>query len=284
MNSFLKWPGGKRWLTNVIKDLVPQQYSNYYEPFLGGGAVFFSLTPKKGVISDINPELINLYTAMRDYPLTLKHLMRQHQELHSHEYYYQIRSKQYIDPVEQAARFLYLNRTCYNGMYRVNRNGQFNVPIGTKTDCIYDVDLFEEYSFALKNVKISTNDFAVTIQQASSDDLIFADPPYASAQKKDTPFLKYNDRLFTWDDQTRLHNVLVAAKMRGVKVILTNANYQEIKDIYTESGFFITEVNRTSNIASKSDKRSIVSELLITSFPQVNVQNKNSMEDDTCLK
>lgn len=270
MNPFLKWPGGKRWLANMIKDIAPQQYSKYYEPFLGGGAVFFSLAPKNALISDVNPELVNLYTAMRDCPMDLKQYMCDHNRLHSKEYYYRIRSAQFTEPVERAARFLYLNRTCYNGMYRVNRQGQFNVPIGTKSNCIYDIELFEEYARMLKNVDICTNDFSATIQQATAGDLIFADPPYASAQKNDTSFLKYNDRLFTWDDQIRLHNALVAARIRGVSIILTNANNQEIKDLYSNSGFFIMEVSRTSNIASKTEKRTIVSELIITSFPHRN--------------
>ena len=266
MNSFLKWPGGKRWLANTIKDIAPRQYLTYYEPFIGGGAVFFCLAPNKAVISDINPDLVNLYTMMRDFPLLLKERICNHNKLHSKEYYYRIRSTNFTDPIDRAARFLYLNRTCYNGMYRVNRQGQFNVPIGTKSNCTYDIEMFEEYSRALKNVDISTNDFAVTIQQATAGDLIFADPPYASAQKNDTSFLKYNDRLFTWDDQIRLHNALVAARIRGVNIILTNANNKEIKDLYSDSGFFISEVSRTSNIASKTQKRTIVSELLITSF------------------
>lgn len=268
MNSFLKWPGGKRWIADVIKNIAPQQYLNYYEPFLGGGAIFFSLTPPQGIISDINQELINLYIAMRDHPLLLKEYMQLHQELHNREYYYRIRAKQYVDSVEQAARFLYLNRTCYNGMYRVNKKGEFNVPIGTKTDCVYDIERFEEYSLVLKNIEISNNDFAVTLQKASNNDLIFADPPYVSAQKNNKHFLKYNDRLFTWDDQIRLHNELVKAKMRGASIILTNADCQEIQDLYTSSGFHIKKVVRTSNIASKAENRSIVSELLITSFSQ----------------
>ena len=270
MNPFLKWPGGKRWLTNTIKDIAPQQYSKYYEPFIGGGAVFFSLAPQKAVISDINLDLVNLYTVMRDHPLLLKEYMCTHNRLHNKEYYYKMRSTQFDDPIERAARFLYLNRTCYNGMYRVNRQGQFNVPIGTKSDCIYDVELFEEYSSVLKNVEISANDFATTIQQASAGDLIFADPPYASSQKDNTSFLKYNDRLFTWDDQIRLHNALVAARTRGVSIILTNANNQEIKDLYSNSGFCIVEVARSRNIASKTENRTVVSELLITSFPHRN--------------
>ena len=270
MNPFLKWPGGKRWLAKTINGIAPQQYSNYFEPFLGGGAVFFSLAPQSGVISDINSELVNLYTVMRDSPFLLKEQMVRHHRLHNNEYYYDVRAAQYFDPVEKAARFLYLNRTCYNGMYRVNRQGQFNVPIGTKNDCTYDIDLFEEYSTALKKVRIAVSDFADTIHQATAGDLIFADPPYASPQKQRTNFLKYNDKLFTWNDQMRLHQSLLDAKKRGADIILTNANYHEIRDIYAQSDFYITEVARSSNIAGIAEKRTMVSELLITSFPHKN--------------
>lgn len=266
MTPFLKWPGGKRWLIHNIAGIMPQSYNKYIEPFLGGGAMFFLLEPNDAIISDINPDLINLYLVMRDNPLFLQECMREHHRLHDKEHYYMIRNTELTDPVEQAARFLYLNRTCYNGMYRVNRQGRFNVPIGTKHDCVYDIDLFQDYSKVLENVEIIVSDFALPIQRAGEGDLIFADPPYASSNKKDNGFLKYNDKLFTWDDQIRLYNELVAAKTRGASIILTNANCGEIKELYSD--FYISEVSRTSSIASKKEKRTTVSELLITSFPQ----------------
>ena len=204
---------------------------------------------------------------MRDFPSLLKEQMRYHHMHHNDEYYYTVRATHYANPVEQAARLLYLNRTCYNGLYRVNHKGEFNVPIGTKSNCIYDIDVFEKYALALKKMEITTDDFAVTIQKATAGDLIFADPPYASAQKKNNSFLKYNDKLFTWDDQVRLHKELVASKKRGATVILTNADNLEIQNMYVSSDFYVKEVIRTSNVAGVTEKRTAVSELLITSFP-----------------
>ena len=145
MQPFLKWPGGKRWLAIQKENLFPDKYNHYYEPFLGSGAVFFSILPENSTISDINQELINLYTVMRDHPHQLQDVMRRHQALHNNEHYYTVRSHLPADLVERAGRMLYLNRTCFNGMYRVNRYGLFNVPIGTKTNCIYDIDKFLNY-------------------------------------------------------------------------------------------------------------------------------------------
>ena len=140
MTSFLKWPGGKRWLANKYQDFFPKEYNRYIEPFLGGGSVFFSLQPKVATLADINRELINLYMIMRDEPDKLKNQMIDHQKKHTKEYYYELRDAIPTNDVECASRFLYLNRACYNGMYRVNKQGRFNVPIGTKNNFIYDIN------------------------------------------------------------------------------------------------------------------------------------------------
>ena len=264
MKPFLKWPGGKRWIAGMLLERIPKPYGRYFEPFLGGGAMFFALSPQDALISDINPELINLYEVMRDSPLRLKELMCEHQGKHCKEYYYEIRASKPLQKELQAARLLYLNRTCYNGMYRVNSKGEFNVPIGTKDNCIYDVEQFQDYSKALKNAEIAAVDFCVSIEKTVAGDVIFADPPYASASKEEQGFVKYNDKLFTWQDQVRLHQSLVAAKDRGVTVFLTNANCQEIRELYANSGFIVSESMRSSNIAGITSKRAKVQELLIS--------------------
>ena len=220
---FLKWPGGKRWFVKSYLDIFPKDYNNYYEPFLGGGSVFFALQPANGMLTDVNEELINTYVVMRDYPDKLRNIMLQHQQNHCNEYYYIMRNQSYTRTIEGAARFLYLNRTCFNGMYRVNKNGIFNVPIGTRDNCIADIELFEEYAKLLKGMQITTADFEVIIKKAKAGDLIFADPPYA-VQKKQDGFIKYNDKLFTWADQERLCRCLSEANERGVYVVLTNVN------------------------------------------------------------
>ena len=263
MLPFLKWPGGKHWLIQKYSDRIPNQFEHYYEPFVGGGAIFFSLLPQNATISDINPELINLYIIMRDKPLQLREEMEKHQKRHCKDYYYQIRATAMTKDVERAGRFLYLNRTCYNGMYRENRNGQFNVPKGTKENCIYDIDSFLDYSTALKNTTILATDFSVILDAAGDKDLIFADPPYKS--KNGTEFIKYNDKLFSWEDQLRLYRSLTEAKARGAKIILTNADYPEIRELYCECGFITETVYRNSMIAGKNGKRGQVGELLIIS-------------------
>lgn len=265
MQPFLKWPGGKRWLVNRYIGTMPEQFNCYFEPFVGGGAMFFELQPAQALLSDINAELINAYCVMRDHPDELAHILRIHNHNHNHRYYYEIRNQELTDSVELAARFVYLNRTCFNGMYRVNQAGRFNVPIGTKTDCIYDIDQFTAFSTALQNAEIITSDFSDTIQRADAGDVIFADPPYATI-KGNSGFLKYNNRLFTWDDQVRLQVSLRNAVRRGVTVILTNVNCKEISDMYLASGFHVSRISRSSSISGKIAGRGKVEELLITSF------------------
>lgn len=262
-NTFLKWPGGKRWLLNNYKEIFPNKYLRYIDPFIGGGSVFYGLSPKKAIISDINEELINLYIAMRDNYVKLAEYMQQHQKAHKETYYYSIRDKDFTDPIKRAARLLYLNRTCFNGMYRVNAKGKFNVPIGTKNNCIYDINSFENYSAALKNAEIYTNDFEETIGLAKKDDFIFADPPYTTTSNRES-FLKYNDKIFSWSDQVRLFKCLCKAKKRGVRILLTNANCNEVKEMYLEEGFSLRLVERRSFIAGKSRFRKVVQELVIS--------------------
>lgn len=261
---FLKWPGGKRWFVKKYQEYFPVNYNTYIEPFLGGGAVFFALKPHNALLGDINEELINLYMAMRDNPEKLRTQLLSHQKNHNKEYYYEVREKVPDDIVECAARLLYLNRSCYNGMYRVNKQGKFNVPIGTKTNFIYDIERFDEYSECLKDAKLVCSDFYELINTARKDDFIFADPPYAMTKK--TNFTKYNDELFVWEDQLRLHKALVEAKTRGAKIVLTNVYCKELIELYRGDGFFVRSVNRSSNIAGKADKRGKVKELMITSM------------------
>ena len=266
LTPFLKWPGGKRWLMEKYRNCFPKDFHQLYEPFLGGGATFFYLTPDSAVLSDVNGDLINLYQVMRDSYAELAQYMRQHQALHCKDYYYHIRESKFDDPVQAASRFLYLNRTCYNGMYRVNKSGQFNVPIGTKTNCIYDIDLFEDYSILLKKASIIAGDFAATISLAKESDLVFADPPYAISENQGS-FIKYNESLFTWKDQERLCNTLVAAKNRGAYIVATNVNYDLLQQMYKDNGFFLQVVEHYSVVSGNAKLRHKQKELLISSRP-----------------
>lgn len=267
LSPFLKWPGGKRWVLKKLPEVFSIQFNNYYEPFLGSGAVFFHLCPEKSVLSDVNEELINLFTQMRDHPQELAKQLQAHQKKHSKTYYYEIRDKDYVSPTERAGRFLYLNRTCFNGMYRENKNGKFNVPIGTKDNCIYDIDKFEHYSNALKNAELMTCDFRSTIKKAESGDLLFVDPPYTIGQAQQNSFIKYNSKLFSWNDQEDLCSEIVAARNRGVIIISTNAYCDELLEMYKKEGFYVQPIEKKSTISGVIDKRRKTTELLITSFP-----------------
>lgn len=267
LSSFLKWPGGKRWLLKKLPEIFSIQFNNYYEPFLGSGAVFFHLCPKESVLSDVNEELINLFVQMRDHPQELAKQLEAHQKKHSKTYYYEIRDKNYVSSMERAGRFLYLNRTCFNGMYRENKNGKFNVPIGTKDNCIYDIDKFDHYSNALKNAELMTCDFRSTIKKAGSGDLLFVDPPYTIGQAQQNSFIKYNSKLFSWNDQEDLCSEIVAARNRGVIIISTNAYCDELLEMYKKEGFYVQPIEKKSTISGVIDKRRKTTELLITSFP-----------------
>lgn len=273
---FLKWPGGKQWLSKIISSNVPISYKTYYEPFLGGGAVFFELQPSNAVLSDINDELICLYTTMRDHPVELSQLLMNYQKKHSKEFYYSMRKKRCRKDINKAARLLYLNRTCYNGMYRVNKRGLFNVPIGTKSNIIYDVELFEDYSKLLENAELLSGDFEAIIDRTKENDLVFADPPYVMSQSG--IFTKYNGRLFNWEDQKRLFNALSKAKKRGAYIVATNVCCDEIKEMYIGGNFYVYEVSRICTVAAKAEKRQSINELLISSFEM------KGMEKNRCLE
>ena len=266
MHPFLKWPGGKRWLVSKYQHIFPRNYNTYYEPFLGGGSVFFHLMPEHATISDSNRDLINTYRAMARNPIGLRTLLEEHQEHHCLQHYYDVRDNIPDDATARAARFLYLNRTCFNGMYRVNQSGHFNVPIGTRNYFIEDVELFEEYSQILRHAHIRSQDFVETIRSAAAGDLVFADPPYAIANNQNS-FIKYNEKLFSWKDQVRLLNALVKARDRGAIIVSTNALYQELQQKYQDNGFYTQSLNRFSSISGMAHGRGMQEELLITSYP-----------------
>jgi len=259
---FLKWAGGKRWLTPELKRHIPSVYDEYYEPFLGGGAVFFSLCPTRGLLADVNENLVELYRVVRDQPRELAALMLGHQHKHCKDYYYYMRACTPTTPLLRAARLLYLNRTCFNGLYRVNRRGHFNVPIGTKTTVLFDNENFEDFSSALQNVVLCAQDFEKTLQAAGANDLVYVDPPYTVAHNLNG-FLKYNDNIFSWHDQIRLRNTLEDVALRGARILISNANHDSIRNLYRGFGH-LKEIHRFSVIAGPVANRTLTSELLIT--------------------
>lgn len=263
-SPFLKWAGGKRWLISNHNELLPTTYKKYYEPFLGGGAVFFCMKPKKSVLADINPDLIETYQAIKDDWRSIADLIEKYHRAHSVEFYYKIRSQNFEDPVERAARFIYLNRTCWNGLYRVNLKGVFNVPIGTKTNVVLNTDSFEGVSNALKNTKLKVGDFEEIIQLTKADDFLFVDPPY-TVKHNFNGFIKYNNTLFSWDDQIRLRDCIQDAVSRGVKVLLTNADHPSVRELYEGIGEMLS-LDRLSVISGNAGGRGRFSELIIKCY------------------
>ena len=263
LTPFLKWAGGKRWLIKTTNKIVPPNFERYIEPFLGGAAVFFSLPESPYIISDLNSELINCYEAIRADHREIEKLLRLHQKNHCDYYYYQVRKSRPRTIINQAARFLYLNRTCWNGLYRVNLKGQFNVPKGTKNDVLLNTDNFENISkrLRLSGGKIMCQDFEKTLALAGEGDFVFVDPPY-TVNHNLNGFLKYNEKIFCWEDQERLRESVDCAVGRGAMVTMTNADHESIHKLY--SGMCrIERVERNSVIAGNSSYRGVTSEVLM---------------------
>ncbi len=259
---FLKWAGGKRWLVYNGASFFPKEFNTYFEPFLGSGAVFFSLKPRKAVLSDKNQDLIDTYLAIqKDWKSVLSELHKHH-NLHSKGYYYQIRRQLPNDLYEKAARFIYLNRTCWNGLYRVNLKGEFNVPKGTKEKVLLPDDDFNSVSLLLKNATLFCSDFENIIDQANENDFIYIDPPY-TINHSNNGFIKYNDVLFSWEDQIRLKDAAIRAINRGAKVLISNAFHSTIEDLY-KGNFNIQVLSRISKISGKNIGRKKGLEMLIT--------------------
>lgn len=261
---FLKWAGGKRWLASTYAELLPESYKRYHEVFLGSGALFFSMRPQQATLSDLNEELIECYSVLRDEWESVVVRLHHHQNHHSKDYYYEVRSSKPRLLANRAARFIYLNRTCWNGLYRVNLKGEFNVPVGTKTNVLLEADNFEALSALLKKTELLAADFEEVIDKAQSGDFIFADPPY-TVRHNFNGFVKYNEKIFRWEDQIRLRDCLVRASNRGCLVLLTNANHPSVIELY-ENDFELISLSRHSVIAADSKNRGLYEELVVRNF------------------
>jgi len=261
---FLKWPGGKRWFVFKYAKHLPDKFNRYIEPFLGAGSVFFYLRPANALLGDINAELVNAYRTIKRSRRRLEELLREHQEKHGTRYYYRIRDAELTDSLSRAARFIYLNRTCFNGIYRVNLEGRFNVPKGTKGAVLYESDNFLELARYLRNAELRVGDFESLVDAGRKGDLLFADPPY-TVRHNINGFLKYNETLFSWADQERLAKALARARKRGVTIVGTNANHKSVRELYRCYGFKLSTVSRFSSISASADSRRQFEELLIRS-------------------
>jgi len=264
---FLKWAGGKSRLIQQYIPYFPKFYKSYYEPFLGGGAVFFYLQPTTAVLTDINAELIATYCCVRDKVEELIVLLKEHKSKHNRDYYYSVRSSSGTNDLERAARLIYLNKTCYNGLYRVNSQGKFNVPLGSyKNPNICQEDLLRAASKALSLCEIKQADFMHVLNYANSnDDFVFCDPPYHPISST-SYFTGYNGNSFGEQDQIRLRDVCAELANRGVKVMVCNSDCEFIRKIYKEINFHIYAIAASRSINSNIQKRGIINELLITSY------------------
>jgi DNA adenine methylase len=271
---FVKWAGGKRQIMPEIKKYVPENYDTFYEPFVGGGAVLFELAPKNAVINDVNQELLSIYKCLQDrelFDLTVEELNK-HEANHSEEYYYEVREwdrspRSELEPIwKRAARAIYLNKACFNGLYRVNAKGYFNVPSAKKEKVkTYDAQNLEEiYNyFSNENVQILSGDFVEACRTAREGDFVYFDPPYDVPEDKGS-FTAYSKFDFNRDDQIRLANCFKKLTEKGVKCMLSNHNTPFINELY--EGFNIQVITARRSINSKGDARGAVEEVIITNY------------------
>jgi DNA adenine methylase len=252
----VKWPGGKRALVPHILPLLPGTFGRFYEPFVGSGALFFAIQPDKATLSDTNAELINLYTQVRDHPDDLIKVLRKYRN--SANFYYGARSSSPRLPLTRAARFLYLLTLSFNGIHRVNLRGVFNVPYGFKTHLpTHDEQRIRLASRALAGVTLTAADFAKATARARNGDLIYFDPPYTVAHAHNG-FVKYNEKIFSWNDQTRLAEHARVLVDRGCHIFVSNADHPSVAKLYR--GFRIARIKRFSVIAASSDFRRPITE------------------------
>lgn len=256
----IKWPGGKRALVGSILQFIPKKFGTYFEPFFGGGAVFFALQPSGAVLSDANEELINAYTQVRDNPDALARALR---SLKNSEHdYYKIRATAPRTQLHKAARLIYLTRLSFNGIHRVNLRGEFNVPYGYKTH-LTTIDEEHLYlaSSALRDAKLMSGDFEANTRDARNGDVVYFDPPYTVAHGLNG-FVKYNERIFSWSDQERLAEYASTLANRGCRVIVSNADHESLHALYR--GFQCHIIKRPSVIAASSSHRRQITECVFT--------------------
>ena len=270
---FLKWVGGKRQLMSAITPLLPDDFDQlkYYEPFVGAGAVLLAIQPKKAVINDTNSELINCYKMIKEYPEELLVLCQKHKESNSKEHFYKLRALDRSDDFktlssqERAARIIYLNKTCFNGLFRVNSRGQFNVPYGNYSNpSIADPAVIKAISTYLNQdkIRILEGDFEQAVKTAKKGAFIYFDPPYHPISDTSS-FTGYSVNGFGEEEQIRLRDTCNKLSDQGCQVLLSNSSADLIKSLYNDSRYKIVEVKANRAINAVGSKRGQISELLI---------------------
>jgi DNA adenine methylase len=244
---FLKWAGGKRWLAGTIARLF-EPNKRYVEPFVGAGAVFFALQPRKALLSDVNEDLVSSFIAVRDNP---EAVIRRLSKLRINKRTFRaVRLAVPKTVIDRGVRLIYLNRTAFNGIFRVNRNGEFNVPFGCKEGTkVCDVGRIRSCSRALKGVTAESADFIVTLEKTSVLDALYIDPPY-TIKHDNNGFRRYNERIFSWKDQVDLALKISKLAAGGAQVIVSNSSHKEVAALYSRSNFKAVEVQRSSCMAA----------------------------------
>ncbi|MCI5734209.1 MAG: DNA adenine methylase [Tenericutes bacterium] len=270
---FVKWAGGKRQIIDMLIKYAPREFNTYYEPFVGGGALFFELSPKKGVINDSNEELINIYKCLcnEDKFKKMCSVLNHYEKEHNEEFYYKIRNKDRnknaynkLADYTKAARTIYLNKACFNGLYRVNSKNEFNVPFGKKNKVnTYDGSNLITVSnyLTLNNIKICNEDFEKSVKTAKKGDFVYFDPPYDSDT---STFNSYTEEGFGKEEQKRLAKVFKELDKKGVYVMLSNHNTVLVNELYKDYNIHVIEAKR--NINSNGKKRGKVEEVIITNY------------------
>jgi DNA adenine methylase len=264
VRPIVKWAGGKQWLAVAAPVLTPPGWAGrYYEPFLGGGAFFFALEPGRATLSDRNQDLIDMYRSIAADPEGVIRVLTDYP--YDRDFYYAIRARIPRSAIRRTARFLYLNRCCWNGLYRVNRDGQFNTPFGDfENPTICDSDRLRSAAVLLQRARLVAHDFAKVVRSSRCGDFVYFDPPYITGHQNNG-FLRYNERLFSWADQERLGKCAIALADRGVHVLVSNADYPAVIALYP--GFYAHRLQRRSLIAGSASNRTGRTEVLLSSYP-----------------
>ncbi|NVM53049.1 MAG: DNA adenine methylase [Candidatus Helarchaeota archaeon] len=267
-HPFVKWAGGKRQLLNQIDLFLPKSFKTYIEPFVGGGALFFYILPKKAILIDNNPVLINAFNVVKNNVEELIQDLKKHKN--NSKYFYQIRNKDRTDefkewsPIKKASRFIYLNKCCYNGLYRVNSKGYFNVPFGKyKNPKFCDERNLNAVHSALQNIEIIMGSFDLCLTYAKKDDFIYLDPPYYPVSKTSS-FTSYTKENFNEEDQIYLKNVVDELNHRGCKILLSNSYCEFITDLYGDYKIEVVTAKRAINC--NGAKRGDIKEVLVMNY------------------
>lgn len=268
LRPFLRWAGGKQKLVNRLLSFVPplDRFRTYYEPFLGGGSLFFALQPPVAALSDVNIELMNCYRRVAQHPYRVAELINKYARKDSRKFYLRIRDKEivHISADERAARFIYLNKAAFNGIYRVNTLGRFNVPYGPSSGgpAIPSIDKLAQAARCLRPAKLSVSDFQEAVANAKKEDFVYLDPPYPP-RSETSYFTHYSAARFNWEDQERVARVFSDLSARGCLVLLSNADQKRIVKLYSQ--FRLVRLKAIRWLGSNGD-RFRASEIIVTNY------------------